>query len=71
MDLSLVPMLLKSWDYLMGKCLVQHLDLQMESHLELMKELSWVLQMDPKGKEYFTDWLASKHDSGIMTEATA
>ena len=47
MDLSLVPMLVKSWDSLMGKCLAQHLELQMESHLESMKELSWVLQMAP------------------------
>ena len=47
MDLSLVPMLVKSWDSLMGKCLAQHLELQMEPHLELMKELSWVLQMAP------------------------
>ena len=31
----------------MGKCLAQHLELQMESHLKLMKELSWVLQMAP------------------------
>ena len=46
MDLSLVPMLLKIWDSLMGKCLAQHLELQMESHLELMKELSWVLHMN-------------------------
>ena len=47
MDLSLVPMLVKSWDSLMGKCLAQHLEFQMESHLELMMELSWVLQMAP------------------------
>ena len=45
--LSLVPMLVKIWDSLMGKCLAQHLELQMESHLEFMKELSWVLQMAP------------------------
>ena len=31
----------------MGNCLAQHLELQMESHLELMKELSWFLQMAP------------------------
>ena len=34
-------------DSLMGKCLAQHLELQMESHLELMKELAgffrWLL----------------------------
>ena len=40
-------MLVKSWDSLMGKCLAQHLEMQMESHLELMKELSWVIQMAP------------------------
>ena len=33
MDLSLVPTLVKSWDSFMGKCLAQHLELQMESHL--------------------------------------
>ena len=32
---------------LMVKCLAQHFGLQMESHLDLMKELSWVLQMAP------------------------
>ena len=47
MGLSLVPMLVKIWDSLMGKCLAQHLELQMESHFELMKELIWVLQMAP------------------------
>ena len=31
----------------MGKCLAQNLELQMESHFEFMKELSWVLQMAP------------------------
>ena len=29
------------------KCLALHLGLQMESHLSLMKELSWVLQISP------------------------
>ena len=47
MDLSLVPMLVKRWDSLMEKCLTQHFELQMESYLELIKELSWVLQMAP------------------------
>ena len=32
---------------LMVNCLALHLELQMESHLGLMKELSWVLQMAP------------------------
>ena len=43
-DLSLVPMLVKNWDSLMVKCLAQHLELQMESHLELMKELSYIIR---------------------------
>ena len=47
MYLSLVPMLVKIWDSLMGKYLAQHLELQMKSPLELMKELSWVIQMAP------------------------
>ena len=47
MDLSLVPMLVKSWDSFMGKCFAQHLELHMESHLELIKELNWILQMAP------------------------
>ena len=36
MDLSLVPMLVKSWDSLMGKCLAQHLELQMDPLMVLM-----------------------------------
>ena len=50
-DLPMVKRLtLKKASYsalLMVKCLAQHFGLQMESHLDLIKELSWVLQMAP------------------------
>ena len=32
---------------MMVKCLALLLELQMESHFSLMKELRWVIQMDP------------------------
>ena len=51
LDLPMVKRLaLKKASYLallMVKCLAQYFGLQMESHLYLMKELSWVLQMAP------------------------
>ena len=51
LDLPMVKRLaLKKASYsalLMVKCLAQHFELQMESNLDLMKELSWVLQMAP------------------------
>ena len=46
-DLCLALMKASYLALLMVNCLVLHLDMQMVSHLNLMKELSWVLQLAP------------------------